>query len=148
MFIEYLERERERDASCKCSDWGSNPQPSYVPWPGVKLATFPCMGRWSNNGATQSVLQHLFSMLNKTFLDSNQILGTQRSHWNAFRYSFDWQKLTPNLKYWDFLLNGEEFDIFFVKGNISMIWIHQFPRGTGMHQRGSLAYVPEGKECS
>ena len=26
-------------ASCMSSDQGSNPQPRYVPWPGIKLVT-------------------------------------------------------------------------------------------------------------
>ena len=29
-------------------DWGLNPQPRYVPWPGIKPATFWCTGRHSN----------------------------------------------------------------------------------------------------
>ena len=42
------EREREVDvrethhlvASCMHPDWGSNLQPTYVPWPGIKPSTF------------------------------------------------------------------------------------------------------------
>lgn len=28
-------------------NWGSNPQCSYVPWPGIKLSTFQCSGQHS-----------------------------------------------------------------------------------------------------
>ena len=31
-----------------CSSQGSNPQSRYVPWPGIKPATFWCTGRHSN----------------------------------------------------------------------------------------------------
>ena len=29
-------------------EWGLNPQPRYVPWPGIELAIFQCTGRCSN----------------------------------------------------------------------------------------------------
>ena len=47
---ERWERERERNidvreehwllASCMCPNWGINPQPRHVPWPGIKPMTF------------------------------------------------------------------------------------------------------------
>ena len=53
-----LGRERERKtlmwekhrlvALCMCTDWGSNPQPTYVPWWGMESATFWCTG-WRPN---------------------------------------------------------------------------------------------------
>ena len=33
---------------CMRPNQGSNPQPRYVPWPGIEPATFWCMGRCSN----------------------------------------------------------------------------------------------------
>lgn len=53
MFLLILEKEdgeRKRTkhwsaVSYKHPDWGSNPPPGYVPWPGIKLAWFRCMGR-------------------------------------------------------------------------------------------------------
>lgn len=33
---------------CMCSDQGLSPQSSYVPWLGIKLAGFLCMGQHSN----------------------------------------------------------------------------------------------------
>ena len=36
-------------ASYTCPDWGSNPQPRYVPWLGIKPAAFWCLGLCSNH---------------------------------------------------------------------------------------------------
>ena len=59
MFIDFRERgkgrerEREREkhrlvASHTPADQASNPQPRYVPCPGMERATFWCMGQCSN----------------------------------------------------------------------------------------------------
>ena len=45
------EREREKHrsvASRMHPDQGSNPQPTYMPWPGIEPAPFQCTGWWSN----------------------------------------------------------------------------------------------------
>ena len=53
-----VEREKERNidgkekhqlvASLMCPDWGLNPQPRHVPWPGLKPMTFQFIGQCPN----------------------------------------------------------------------------------------------------
>ena len=65
MFLLILEREerwkREKYplvASCTCPDQGSNPRLRYVPWWGINLATFWCMG-WCSNQVSHSARAQL-----------------------------------------------------------------------------------------
>ena len=57
-----MERERDREFLCEkrwlfashaYPEWGLNPQTRYMPWLGVKPATFWCTGRCSNHLSTQ-----------------------------------------------------------------------------------------------
>ena len=59
------EREIEREkhqmvASHMHPDWGSNPQPRYVPWPGMKPASCWCMG-WCSNQLSHPASTRLVS---------------------------------------------------------------------------------------
>ena len=67
------EKERERNinvrenhqlvASCMRPDQGWNLQPSYVPWPGIKPATFCFIGWCLINWATPFRIEHIFGCL-------------------------------------------------------------------------------------
>ena len=58
-------RERERLIGCihMCPDWGSNPQPRYMPWLGIKSTTFWCIGWCSNQlSHTNQAFQSVFNL--------------------------------------------------------------------------------------
>ena len=46
------ERNHRSVASCTCPNWGLNPQPRHIPWPGIEPATFRFAGWHPTNWAT------------------------------------------------------------------------------------------------
>ena len=79
MVLEKKGRERERRknsdvrekpgfiASCIYPDQGLNPKPRYVPWPGIKPATFWCTGEHYKQLSLRGDVREVFKALLHTY---------------------------------------------------------------------------------
>ena len=85
-FTGFRKRRREKRekrwsvASYMHPNWGSNPQPRYVPWPGIKPTTFWCIGRCSNQLSYQAkaAAHHILTNTTQTsYMASPKVMWKQ-----------------------------------------------------------------------
>ena len=150
MLTDFRGRVRERETSISCLGYesltGLNPQPSHLPWPGIKPLTFLFTGRCSNQ-LSHTGQGHIYSL---HFFHLSMSLHLSKPPFTSFQikiFLHFWKKPSLVLCYysfnkmldviWQWFIQG--FYIYIHKWDWSAIFIFSFAKWMGKGSRFSHA---------